>query len=164
MARRGDGHHMSKLTEDIAIHVRKNLHKFTPKQVEQLANALGVTKENLRFIAIGRSWKHLDVPVNPYWDETRKRKDNRQRGEDHARSRMTTEFATEVRLNFHRFTVAQQKQFAKLSGFNHISLRDVARGKTWKHLDVPVNPYWTELKRGRKPNVHSNKTKDAMGS
>ena len=153
MAGRGEGHHWNKISEDFAIQIRRNFHKFTIEERKQVAAFIGVSVQTLTAIAMGKSWKHLNVPVNSYWDTRKQRQSPRgdyPSGTDHANTRMSTEFATAVRLHFHKLTVSQQKEFARLSGFHHISLRDVARGKSWKHLDVPVNPYWLALKRGRK--------------
>lgn len=61
--RQGEAHWCSKVTERLAIEVRRNWGNLTIEQRHEFARLSGITYQHLRDIASGKRWKHLDEPV-----------------------------------------------------------------------------------------------------
>lgn len=81
----------------------------------------------------------------------------------HRNSKLSEKMAINIRLFLHRHSVEDVERIAKMLGVSVVTLRNCAKGITYKHLDIPVHSYWDEDRRGKRSHVHSNKTKDAMG-
>lgn len=59
--KRGGG--KTKISEGVAVMVRRNWHKLNPREKEVYAGIYKVDLKTLRDCAAGKSWKHLDEPV-----------------------------------------------------------------------------------------------------
>lgn len=71
-------------------------------------------------------------------------------GQNHPNTRMTENVAREIRKRWKDYSMDQRKEIAQVSGFAYVTLKDIALGKSWRHLDEPVtyDPS-KEAKRGK---------------
>lgn len=60
---KGSNHPCTKISEELARHLRRYWGNLTQKQRCQFAKVSGHSYTTLRNIATGRSWKYLDEPV-----------------------------------------------------------------------------------------------------
>ena len=72
------------------------------------------------------------------------------KGEEHPRAIVTEPIAREVRRNWDRFDMDEKKKLADLIGVHYMTLRQIATGISWKHLDEPVTCYIPKRGRPRK--------------
>lgn len=59
-------------------------------------------------------------------------------GQNHKRTKVSEELARHLRRHWGRLTQKERHAFAEISGHPYTTLRDIATGRSWIHLDEPV--------------------------
>ena len=69
----------------------------------------------------------------------------------HRNSKLSEEMAITTRRHLHNLNKKQVERIARRLGVRVETLRNCAKGITYKYLNEPVNQYWSIDRRGRRP-------------
>lgn len=139
----GEKHHLSKLTKDEVVEIRK---KYATEnyQFQELADEYDVNRPQIGNIISGRKWDHADGPIFSKEEIAEIRKNNfpdeneENQGSGNGQSKLTEKDVKEIREKYHNKDV-YQKHLAEDYGITRGAVGSIVRGDTWKNVGGPTS-------------------------
>ena len=124
----GENNPAAKITEVIAREIYLNfLHNKTT--ISELSKKYKLTNTNINYILSRKNWcqatkdlPNIDIP-------------NRVKGSYYKRSNLTEEMVREIKLKF-QTGLYTQKQLSEIYHISFITIHEIVRNKTWKHVKI----------------------------
>ncbi|MFF3024431.1 helix-turn-helix domain-containing protein [Gottfriedia sp. NPDC057948] len=156
---KGENHHFTKLTEEIAIRIRK-AYKMTDLTSKQIAEKFGVSEGVVLSLINGTSWSHINDGIVITKEDKQKRLLNRKlpKGEENHASKLTENLVREIRKLYGAGQITI-KQLAERYSVSQSVVFSIVHRQTWKNVKTHLYDFGgpEELKKALKK--LGNKTK-----
>ena len=123
VALRGEGTHCCKITESIAIEIRK-----AEGTLAEIASNFSVSKSIIYEIKREKTWKHLTEPIKPFIFEKRN-------GEYSPNAKLTEKLVIKIRAE-----PGTAREIAEKYDVLEASVRGIKSGRDWKHITTTLIP------------------------